>query len=112
MTAMNRKLEILLRNQGWRQKDLAEKLSVTQTTVSSWICGKKHLSIETIRKFCDMLCFQRFLNCDDLFYEPNGMINLSCLISHQDRWINEDAARVTDILYRLRCSKATVTGVL
>lgn len=67
MTAMNRKLEILLQNQGWRQKDLAERLYVTQTTVSSWIRGKNHLSIETIRKLCDIFCIsiEVFTN-DDL----------------------------------------------
>lgn len=67
MTAMNRKLAILLQNQGWRQIDLAEKLCVTQTTVSSWICGKNHLNIEIIRKLCNIFCvsIEVFTN-DDL----------------------------------------------
>lgn len=67
MSAMNTKLAILLQNQGWRQKDLAKKLCVTQTTVSSWVCGKNQLNIEIIRKLCNIFCIsiEVFTN-DDL----------------------------------------------
>lgn len=54
MCLMNEKLRILLANNNWTQSRLANVLCVSPDTVSSWVRGKNCLSIEMLKRICDI----------------------------------------------------------
>ena len=66
MSKMNEKLKILLKNNKWTQAQLAERMDFTPDAVSSWVRGKNHLSVETVKKLCEIFCIriQDFVNDD------------------------------------------------
>ncbi len=51
---LNIKIKVLLANQGWTQKKLANMIYVSPDAVSSWIRGINHPSLETIKKLCEI----------------------------------------------------------
>lgn len=51
---LNEKIKVLLANQGWTQKKLAETIFVSPDAVSSWVRGINHPDLETIKKLCDI----------------------------------------------------------
>ena len=52
MSKLNEKLRVLLKNNGWTQKRLAEVLHVSPDAVSSWVRGKNHVDLETLLVIC------------------------------------------------------------
>ncbi len=71
MSLMNEKLRILLANNEWTQAKLADFLCVSPDTVSSWVRGKNGISIEMLKKICDVFYvpIQDMLNDDLDFFE-------------------------------------------
>lgn len=53
---LNEKIKILLANQEWTQKKLAETLFVSPDAVSSWVRGINNPDLETIKTLCKILC--------------------------------------------------------
>lgn len=51
---LNEKIKVLLANQGWTQKKLAETIFVSPDAVSSWVRGINHPDLETIKKLCEI----------------------------------------------------------
>lgn len=49
MSELHEKLEMLLKNYEWTQARLAKRMNVSPDAVSSWVRGKNHLSIETVK---------------------------------------------------------------
>ncbi len=74
MSELHEKLEMLLKNYEWTQARLAKRMNVSPDAVSSWVRGKNHLSIETVKKLCEIFCvnIQDFL--DDDFDIPEFII--------------------------------------
>lgn len=56
MSSINEKLGILLANQGWTQKHLADLLFVSPDAVSSWVRGINRPTVETIKQICEIFC--------------------------------------------------------
>ena len=56
MSKLNEKLRILMANQEWTQKRLAERMFVSPDTVSSWVRGKNHPTLETVKELCEIFC--------------------------------------------------------
>ncbi len=56
LSKLNEKLRILMANQGWPQKRLAERMFVSPDTVSSWVRGINHPTLETVKELCEILC--------------------------------------------------------
>ncbi len=54
MSTLNEKLRILMENQCWTQKRLAERMCVSPDTVSSWVRGINHPSLETVKELCEI----------------------------------------------------------
>ena len=54
MSKLNEKLRILLLNNEWTQKQLAEKLYVSPDAVSSWVRGINNPSLDTIKQLCEI----------------------------------------------------------
>lgn len=65
------RIEGLLKTKKMSQKDLAEKLDVTEVTVSRWLSGERDPSIETLNKIAEVLdtTTSYFFINDDLLYE-------------------------------------------
>lgn len=59
-------IEIWLKNNGWTQKMLAERLIVSESTVQKWIKGKRHPDSEMLKRLSDVMLI-------DIkhFYEPD-----------------------------------------
>ncbi|MBR0099357.1 MAG: helix-turn-helix transcriptional regulator [Treponema sp.] len=53
--SVRNRIEERLRAKKMSQKDLAEKLDVTEVTVSRWLNGERDPSIETLNKIADAL---------------------------------------------------------
>jgi transcriptional regulator with XRE-family HTH domain len=51
---LNEKLKVLLSNQGWLQKRLAEMIYVSPDAVSSWVRGINQPDLDTIKKLCEI----------------------------------------------------------
>ena len=51
---LNEKLKVLLTNQGWSQKRLAEMIYVSPDAVSSWVRGINQPDLDTIKKLCEI----------------------------------------------------------
>ena len=51
---LNEKLKVLLSNQGWSQKKLAETIFVSPDAVSNWVRGINHPDLDTIKKLCEI----------------------------------------------------------
>ena len=70
---MNRIKELRIRN-GWRQEDLAEKLSTKRQTVARYETGERGLDVKTILRLCDIFeCSSDYL----LNRSPIGGIKLT-----------------------------------
>lgn len=54
MSTLNEKLRILMKNQCWTQKRLAEHMCVSPDVVSSWVRGINHPDLETLKKLCEI----------------------------------------------------------
>lgn len=54
MSQLNEKLRILLANRQWTQKRLADQLYVSPDTVSSWVRGINHPSLDTVKQLCEI----------------------------------------------------------
>lgn len=54
MSTLNEKLRILIKNQCWTQKRLAEYMCVSPDTVSSWVRGVNHPTLETVKELCEI----------------------------------------------------------
>ena len=48
------KLRILMTNQEWSQKRLAERMCVSPDAVSSWVRGKNNPTLETVKELCEI----------------------------------------------------------
>ncbi|MCR4735286.1 MAG: helix-turn-helix domain-containing protein [Treponema sp.] len=68
------KIEMLLRAKKMSQRDLAEKLGVTEVTVSRWLNGERDPSIETLNKIAQALD----TTTSDLFTN-NSLVNKSAV---------------------------------
>ena len=55
MSTLNEKLRILMKNQCWTQRRLAEHMYVSPDTVSSWVRGVNHPTLETVKELCEIL---------------------------------------------------------
>ena len=55
MSSIGEKIRILCSNREWTQKNLAERLHVSTSTVQKWIVGKNVPAIETLMLVCDVL---------------------------------------------------------
>lgn len=53
--SVRNRIEERLRAKKMSQKDLAEKLDVTEVTVSRWLSGERDPSIETLNRIADAL---------------------------------------------------------
>lgn len=51
---LDEKIKILIANNGWTQKDLAEMLHVQPTTVQKWCVGRNTPRIDLISDLCDI----------------------------------------------------------
>lgn len=76
---VGKQIQELREARGWRQWELAEKVGVSRSTVSNIESGRRSLTLETLRRFCDV--FQ---------------INISYFA------IESDEDEVLDVLDRLR----------
>ena len=43
-------------NQSWSQKSLAERMFVSPDTISSWVRGINHPTLETVKELCEIFC--------------------------------------------------------
>ena len=64
MNELHEKLEMLLKNYEWTQARLAKRMNVSPDAVSSWVRGKNHLSIETVKKLCVLTQKLTHWHCD------------------------------------------------
>ena len=70
---MNRIKELRLQN-GWRQEDLAQKLSTKRQTVARYETGERGLDVETILRLCEVFeCSADYL----LGRKPTGNMKLT-----------------------------------
>ena len=53
--SVRNRIEMQLRLKKMNQKDLAEKLGVTEVTVSRWLSGERDPSIETLNRIAEAL---------------------------------------------------------
>ena len=56
MSKLNEKLRTLMANQSWSQKSLAERMFVSPDTISSWVRGINHPTLETVKELCEIFC--------------------------------------------------------
>lgn len=61
-------IRIWLRNNGWTQAKLAEKLDVSESAVQKWVVGKGHPSPEMLKKLSEVM----FIDIQN-FYEADYM---------------------------------------
>lgn len=55
MSSVSQNIEAIRLQRNLSQKDMADKLSVTELTVSDWECGESNPDIETLVKIADLL---------------------------------------------------------
>ena len=67
---LNEKLKVLLANQGWSQKRLAETIFVSPDAVSSWVRGINQPDLDTIKKLCEIFYIPIQDMTDDNFEVP------------------------------------------
>lgn len=70
MSTMNEKLRILLANNDWTQKKLAEVMHVSPDTVQKWVKGSNHMSVDTIKEICKIFYVSYDEMLDDNFDLP------------------------------------------
>ncbi|MBP2032606.1 transcriptional regulator with XRE-family HTH domain [Clostridium algifaecis] len=68
----------ILNEKDIKQTQLAEKLDITKQTLNKIIHGRRNISIDEIKKICDILCvdMERLTNEDDLKEEEQEPIKL------------------------------------
>lgn len=68
----------ILNEKDIKQTQLAEKLDITKQTLNKIIHGRRNISIDEIKKICDILCvdMERLTNEDDLKEEEQEAIKL------------------------------------
>lgn len=68
----------ILNEKDIKQTQLAEKLDITKQTLNKIIHGRRNISIDEIKKICDILCvdMERLTNEDDLKEEQQEPIKL------------------------------------
>lgn len=71
--SVRNRIEMQLRLKKMSQKDLAEKLGVTEVTVSRWLNGERDPSIETLNRIAEVLdtTTSHFFITDDWQTEKN-----------------------------------------
>lgn len=70
MSTFNKKLKTLLYNHEMTQKDLAEKMSVSPSTVSKWCSGDNCPSVETIKELSGIFYTPCEVLIEDVFDIP------------------------------------------
>lgn len=63
---LGEKLEILLSNREWTQKQFADKLFLTESAVQKWIVGKAYPRYQDLKDICDLLeiTYEELMNPD------------------------------------------------
>ena len=111
---MNRIKELRLQN-GWRQEDLAQKLSTKRQTVARYETGERGLDVETILRLCDIFeCSADYL----LGRTPTGGMQLTAEEENIILAMRRADARAVDMVHLalapfkqdVSSSKATTTA--
>lgn len=80
----------------WKQKDLAEKMSVTPQQVNKWVKGNENFTLETLGKLSDIL----------------GIELIQVPIIRQPKWTAETKLPTSKSSYDVNQTKFSITPVV
>lgn len=81
---VKRNIRIMLEIRNISQKELAEKMNVTQAAVTNWVKGKNLPDIESVAQICDILD-----------------VSVSELLGHEEKSVNQRTERVVHAFEKL-----------